>query len=188
MKEFRSISKKLVYENPWLKVFEHEIKRRNSTGIYGVIEREDTVIAIPLSPSHRTVIVRQYRYPTNSDSWELPMGGIDEGESAESAVERELLEETKLQLLDLEKIGHYYAIPGLTDQQVYVFIAHINDEDLEKIAIPDDIDEIQEFKVVSLDCVYVMAEKGEITDGSTLASLLYLKLHPLYAQNYLSLS
>jgi 8-oxo-dGTP pyrophosphatase MutT (NUDIX family) len=167
----------LVYENPWLKVYEHEIKRRESTGIYGVVEREHSVVIIPLSPSNRTVLLKQYRYPTDADSWELPMGGIGANENKEKALQRELAEETGLQALDYKEIGEYHPVPGLTPQRVSVFIVSVTDTELERAFASEEADEIQAVRVLSLLEIYEMVEKGDVTDGFTLVSLLYLKLH-----------
>jgi 8-oxo-dGTP pyrophosphatase MutT (NUDIX family) len=174
---FKTLAKSLVYHNPWMKVYEYKIKRRESTGTYGVVERENTVIVIPLSPSGRTVLLKQYRYPTDKDSWELPMGGIGENESKQAAVSRELCEETSLKAVDCKEIGGYYAAPGLTPQQVFVFIAPVSEEVLELAFAPRDADEIQDIRIEPLVLVYEMVRRGEVTDGFTLAGLFYLKLY-----------
>lgn len=174
---FKTLSKTLVYQNPWLKVYEHKIKRRDREGVYAVVERENTVIVIPLSPSLRTVLLRQYRYPTDSDSWELPMGGVGSAERKEDAVKRELLEETGLDAAEYELIGEYHAVPGLTPQQVSVFVVRMSEEQMDASFTPEGMDEIQQVRIRSLSSVYDMVRQGQITDGFTLVGLLYLRLH-----------
>jgi len=41
------------------------------------------------------------------DTWRLPGGGIEEGETPEDAVKREVMEEVGLEVLEVEKIGIY---------------------------------------------------------------------------------
>lgn len=174
---FKTLTKKLVYSNPWMQVYEHSIKRRDSTGMYGTVERPDAVIVIPLSPSRQTVILKQYRYPTDADSWELPMGGIDDGESPEEAARRELFEETGLQSDKIQKIGEYFAIPGLTPQRVYVYVANVSEEALAQASAVKDMDEIQEFELISCAEVFDMAKHGIISDGTSLVGLFYLSFY-----------
>lgn len=175
-KDFKTVTKNLVYENKWMKVYEHKIERRGRPGIYGVVHREHSVIIIPLTTSQKTIILKQYRYPTTENSWELPMGGISENESALQAAARELSEETGLRSTPLKQIGSYYAVPGLTDQRVTVFVAEISESALNAMVPPTDTDDIQTAKIVSLSEVYSMVSNGVITDGFTLVGLLYLKI------------
>ena len=175
-KEFSTLSKSLVYENPWMQVYEHKILRRGREGIYGVVHREHSVIIIPLTPSRKTVLLKQYRYPTDGDSWELPMGGIGEAESEIEAAKRELCEETGLSSPPLVQIGSYYAVPGLTPQRVTVFVTDVTETDLLALAPPAESDDIQSGKVFALSEVYDMVSRGMITDGFTLVGLLYLRL------------
>ena len=175
--QFKTLEKKVVYESRWIKLYENKIKRNDSEAIYSVVERSDSVIIIPLSPSNNTILLKQYRYPTDSNSWELPMGGINNGETKEQAARRELLEETQLQFSDLKQIGEYYAVPGLTPQKVSIFIARVEDYDIDNVYTPKDADEIQETKKVSLEEIYEMVANGIITDGFTLVALLFLRLY-----------
>lgn len=175
-KDFTTLRKKLVYQNKWMQVYEHEIERRGRPGIYGVVHREHSVIVIPLTPSGQTVLLKQYRYPTDEDSWELPMGSINANESTVEAAGRELLEETGLQPTSLEEIGTYYAVPGLTPQRVTVFVAQMNESALAAMVPPSGADDIQTAKLAYLSEVFEMVSSGGISDGFTLVGLLFLKL------------
>ena len=175
-KEFETLEKTLVYENPWMQVCEHKIRRRGKDGVYGVVYREHSVIIVPLTPSRRTVLLKQYRFPTDGDSWELPMGGIDEKESTLEAATRELSEETGLNSAPLTQIGSYFAVPGLTPQRVTVFVATVGERELNRLVAPPDTDDIQAARAIELSEVYDMVMRGEITDGFTLVGLLFLRL------------
>ena len=175
---FKTISEKLVYENKWIKVYENKIIRRGQEGVYGVVRRQDTAVIIPLTVTNKTVLLKQYRYPTADFSWELPMGGILKNESDIEAAKRELVEETGIKDVTLKQIGSFYAIPGLTPQKVAIFVARLTEEELLLKFTPNtQTDDILSGKVLDIKDVYHMVVNGEITDGVTLSSLLYLKLH-----------
>ena len=175
--EFEISSKKIVYQNPWMTVCEYAIIRRGMPGIYGVVYRQDTAVIIPVSKQGNTILLKQFRYPTSQYSWELPMGGVDDGESPEIAAKRELEEETGLHPNFFNKIGEFYAVPGLTPQRVFVYLAEVTDQDLYQAASRSITeDEIAEVKVISVKEMYSWVEEGKITDGFTLGSLLFLYL------------
>ncbi len=95
---WNTLSKKSVYNNPWIEVEEHTVTNANDKeGIYGVVRFKNYAIGIlPLDDQANIWLVGQHRYPFNEFTWEIPEGGgplhIDPLESAK----REWLEETGL--------------------------------------------------------------------------------------------
>jgi nudix-type nucleoside diphosphatase (YffH/AdpP family) len=176
VKTFDVLGNKLVYESRWIRLREYQIARRGTIEVYSVVERQDSVIIIPISPSRKTVLLKQFRYPTQEDSWELPMGGINKSEKTEDAASRELLEETGLSAQRLVHLTTYYAVPGLSAQKVSVYVAEINEQDLLQLSPPKGVDDIQTYTITDLEQAYDMVSKGEITDGFTLVGFLYLRL------------
>ncbi|MDP9314408.1 MAG: NUDIX hydrolase [Chloroflexota bacterium] len=164
-----------MYENQWLRVHEHRFMSGQMQKIYAIVERAHSVIIIPLSPSGQTLLLQQYRYPTGQHSWEFPMGGIDQGETPEAAARRELLEETQLAVIELEQIGHYHAVPGLTPQKVSVFVVRVSDQELAEAFVPVGADDIRTSCVVPVTDLYQMIGAGSVTDGFTLVGALYLR-------------
>lgn len=58
------------------------------------MEEEDWVHVMAVDAENRVALVRQYRYPTDSTSYELPGGHSAPGEAMIDCAKRELLEET----------------------------------------------------------------------------------------------
>ena len=72
-------STRLVYENRWMRVREDTIRRRDgSIGIYGVVEKPDFVVIVPVEDDGRVHLVEQYRYPVKGRYWELPQGSWEQ--------------------------------------------------------------------------------------------------------------
>ena len=68
-------STRFVYENRWMRVREDTIRRRDgSTGIYGVVEKSDFVVIVPVEDDGQVHLVEQYRYPVKGRYWEFPQG------------------------------------------------------------------------------------------------------------------
>ena len=77
-------STRLVYENRWMRVREDTIRRRDgSTGIYGVVEKPDFVVIIPVEDDGRVHLVEQYRYPVKGRYCELPQGSWEQEPGAD---------------------------------------------------------------------------------------------------------
>ena len=57
-----------------------------------------------------------------SDSWQMPQGGVDENESFEDALFRELLEEigtNKVEIIKTSSYFRYYKIPSVLKTQIW---------------------------------------------------------------------
>lgn len=98
---------------------------------------EDAVVVVALhKPSNKLVIIKQFRIPINSYVYELTAGLIDPGEDAKMTIERELMEETGLKVIEVIKvINKLYLSPGMTDESVMMAYCtcegDINDKNLE---------------------------------------------------------
>ena len=57
---------------------------------------------------------------------EIVAGIIEEGETPESLVRREIREEAGLEALDLEPFGTYLLSPGGTSATMYIFCARVD--------------------------------------------------------------
>jgi len=68
--------------------------------------RRTTVIVSCVDPAGRVLLVRQRGGPF-AGAWLLPGGGVDDGETLESALRREMREETGCELDALREIARY---------------------------------------------------------------------------------
>lgn len=87
--------------------------------------KEDKIDAVVIAAFHESekklVLIKQFRVPINNYIYELPAGLVDNNESMESTVTRELKEETGLNLLKINYVKSrqkVYLSPGMTDESV----------------------------------------------------------------------
>jgi 8-oxo-dGTP pyrophosphatase MutT (NUDIX family) len=95
-----------------------------SAGIYGVVDKPDFALVIPLERDH-VWLVEQFRYPVGRRCWEFPQGS-SEDEPASSPVElarAELREETGLAAGELRHVGHLHHAPGFCSQGFDAWLA-----------------------------------------------------------------
>src|SRR5438477_7239902 len=91
-------SSRIVFDNGRLRLREDDVTQPDGApGSYTFIELPWPVAAIvPLSTDGEVHLVRQWRYPWGRNSWEIPAGHGEEGETPLQAAERELAEEVGL--------------------------------------------------------------------------------------------
>ena len=120
-----SLGSRQVYANAWMTVREDDIRRSDGTpGIYGVIDKPDYALVIPLRDDHLH-LVEQFRYPLGLRRWEFPQGTAPNRADCPPAelAARELREETGLRAGKLEEIGLLDVAPGMSSQRGRVFLA-----------------------------------------------------------------
>ena len=114
----------------WLNLFAAEFQNNDHTGRWVFASRKpkphagrssDAVIIVPVlrNPGEpaRLVLIREFRVPVGDYVIGLPAGLIDDGESVEATVRRELKEETGLELSAIERItAPLFSSSGLTDE------------------------------------------------------------------------
>lgn len=76
----------------------------------------------------KVLVAREYRYPVESWQYELPGGGIEDGESVMEAAARELLEETGFKALKIERLGYFHPSFGSTNEKIHLVAAYCDEE------------------------------------------------------------
>jgi ADP-ribose pyrophosphatase len=122
-KSWKTLSSRSIYQNPWMSLREDIAQMPNGrTTLYGVVTFGDCVGVVPFLDDDRILLVRQYRYVQKDARWEIPTGGINEGESPEEAAQRELQEETGYRAERLTWISHYYTSKCICDETAHLYI------------------------------------------------------------------
>jgi len=108
--------------------FSESVKR------YNLKRGQAVAVLLYLEDSQQLLLIRQFRYAvyaTGDGGWidEIVAGVIDPGENAETCARREALEETGFQVNKLEKIATVYSTPGITTEQIHVFMGYTNSQD-----------------------------------------------------------
>jgi 8-oxo-dGTP pyrophosphatase MutT (NUDIX family) len=86
---------RVAFDNGRLRVREDQVVQPDGQpGTYTYVELSEPVVAIvPVTEDGRVHLVRQWRYPWQQNSWEIPAGRCEPNEPPLRAAQRELAEE-----------------------------------------------------------------------------------------------
>jgi|CXWL01.1.fsa_nt_gi 8-oxo-dGTP pyrophosphatase MutT (NUDIX family) len=138
-----------------------------------VLHSADWVQVVPVLPDGRILLIRQWRYGSESFHLEFPGGLVDPGETPRRAAERELLEETGYRAAGWHLLGELDPNPAILDNRLHIFAA----EGLERVGeIAGDEDEEIELVPVAAAEVPELFRRGEMRHGLMLAAWALFEL------------
>lgn len=146
-----------------------------STGTLEMLRHSGASAVVPFlddigHPDPRVLLIRQFRHAADRFIWEVPAGRLDAGETPERCAARELEEETGKRAGRLERLTTIFTTPGFTDERIHLFAAH----DLDEGRARREADEFVELHPRRWSEVLELIRSGDITDGKTMASLLFV--------------
>ncbi len=131
----------LTYKLPDGSTYKYESVSRKGLAEYtaalrsdeqGIIPKPDAICIVPILPDDSLLLIREFRYPVNAWCISFPAGLVDEGETIEECVNRELMEETGFRVRqDLEGSAimplpqNGYSSVGMGEENVRVVIAYV---------------------------------------------------------------
>ena len=173
-----TLSTRITYENPWTRVREDIIRRADgSQGLYGVVERSDFVVVVPVQDG-RVTLVEQYRYPVRERLWEFVMGMWETrpGTDPAAIAAGELREETGLVAGRMTYAGEMFQGAGYCNQRGHVFLAtELTRGETSREASEQDLI-CRDFSMAELEA---MLRDGVIRDAMSMAAFGLLRLKGL---------
>ena len=123
--KWRKLSSAYIHKGPWATLRSDRCEMPNGHIVedYYVLEYNNWVNAVAITENNRILMVHQYRHAAGIVSLEIPGGVIDEGETPEEALRRELLEETGYQFDNFELLCTIYANPSTANNQTRCYLA-----------------------------------------------------------------
>ena len=142
---------------------------------YYVIEHpRQAAGVVAVDTNGRVLLVQQWRHPVQKLLWSLPAGGMEEGETPEGAIIRELREETGHAAEKYELLYSYHPNPATTTQTFHLFLATGVTETTQRI--PGEIHDVRWFDPSEIEG---MLARNELMDGLTLVGIMMWQRHAL---------
>ena len=167
---WKTLQSRRVYQNPWMSLREDVAEMPDKrTTIYGVVTFGRCVGVVPFVDADHVMLVRQYRYVQRENHrWEIPTGGVNEGETLEQAAQRELAEEAGYNAGRLIHLSSYYTSKCICDETAHIYMG-------EKLtvtrALPDET-EFLERRMFPFETALRMSLEGKIMDSMSVLGLV----------------
>ena len=177
MNKYRVVENRRIYQG---RLFEVRSARLIPLGRDGESFWRETVVhpgaaaIIPVLPGKRVVLVRQYRYATGRELWEIPAGTIDKGETPLECGRRELEEETGFRARSFKKLAEFYPCPGYSTERLHLYQA----TKLTRTGAIPEPDEIFKVRIFNHYEVRQLLRTGRVQDGKTLIGLMLFMVQP----------
>lgn len=139
-----------------------------------VLEPNDWVNVIPITPEGNVVLVEQYRHGIEGITLEIPGGTLDHNDNSPlQAAARELLEETGyVSPLELIELGSVHPNPAIQSNLCHTFLAR----DVYKLQEPQfDTDEELEVRLVPLSEMDALIAAGRIRSALVIVAFHFLR-------------
>jgi len=165
------LSSKNVFQGRLLDVRKDEVELPNGkTSTREWIKHPGAVCCVPILPDGKIALIKQYRYPVQSEMIELPAGKLDPNEEPEECAMRELQEEIGYRPKKLTFLTHIHPAVGFANEKMWLYLA----QDLVPSESKLDDDEFLELIPTDFDEALELIWSGEITDVKTIIGLLWV--------------
>ena len=149
-----------------------------------IIDHPGSVAIIPMINEESIILVEQFRNSVEKMLLEVPAGTLNRNEEPEDCAKRELLEETGYQARNLRKLFAGYTTPGYSNEKMHFYLA----TELTYIGERPEEDENIKTRIMKLDEINKMIEKGEIEDVKTVCSIMIINFERKLLKSRLSIS
>jgi ADP-ribose pyrophosphatase len=164
---FKLKKRHIIYSDEWVKFFKDEIQFPDGTeGTYSWVNRRNGVGVVVITTDNKILLNKEFRYVIRTSSWELPGGGIDEGEDPAEAAKRELYEETGIKVEKVKKLGFFYPLHSFNTESVTLFTTEIDPQSVTTDE-SEGHEQVDEQKFFSFAEALEMIDNGEIIDALT---------------------
>ena len=171
--KWKILSSEYLFNDLWFKVRKDICESPSGKVIdpYYVYEFPEWATAFALTEDNKVVMVRQYRHPVGEVIIELPGGCVDETDKdLETAIARELLEETGYSFSSYESLGKISPNPSTNTNWMHMFLAKGG-----KKVSEQKLDHNEEIivELYSVEEVKNLVKKNEIVQAMHVTCILY---------------
>ena len=182
------LSKERAFDG-FFKIDRYRLSHRLFKGGWGqelqreLFVRGDASCVLPYDPvTDQVVLLEQFRIGAvshNQTPWllELVAGINDEGETPETVVRREGVEEAGIELGELKAICEYLVSPGGTNEKIYLFCGQVDAETAKGIHGLEHEGEDIKVHVVSAKQAFEYVRSGRINNAASIIALQWLQLN-----------
>jgi 8-oxo-dGTP pyrophosphatase MutT (NUDIX family)/GNAT superfamily N-acetyltransferase len=163
------LSRRTVYESEWVGLYLDRVVFPDGRLIpeYHMLHTKDAAAVLVENDLGELLFEHVYRYATNRLEWEIPAGGIEQGEEILETARREVYEETGFETHAHRLVYTYNPANGNIDTRFYLVACQVGER---KTGI--DLGEIRAARWMKRSEIEALIRQGELQDGFTLSAVL----------------
>jgi len=171
--KWKTLSSEYLFNDKWFKVRRDKCVTPGGKIVdpYYVYEFSTWVGALPVTEEGKIIMVKQYRHALGETCIEIPGGCVDDTDNnVESAIARELLEETGYSFSSFDYLGKISPNPSTNSNLLHMFLARGG----KKVA-EQKLDENEEIEVLemSIDELKQLLRENKIIQGMHVSCITY---------------
>ncbi|WP_017543403.1 NUDIX hydrolase [Nocardiopsis prasina] len=164
-------SERPLYTDPWMDVRIADVEITGGRHLeHRLIRTSPGAGAVVMDEEDRVLLEWRHRFIPDTWAYEIPMGGVEAGESPVDAAAREVLEETGWRPGPLCPLVYVQPTPGISDSAHHVFFA----DTAEYVGDPAEDWESERVEWVPLADVPGLVAGRRLVAGTSMTALLYL--------------
>jgi ADP-ribose pyrophosphatase len=158
-----------VFEGRRIRVLRRRFEFGGRTHTHEVVVHPGVAVILPVLDDGRIVLIHNQRFAIDQELIELPAGTLEPGEEPAVCAARELAEETGYRAGRVTPLMTLYSSPGITTEHTHAFLA------TGLVPGPTAHDSGEQIRVLPMPLAEAFdgIHTGRITDGKTIATLLY---------------
>lgn len=168
-----TIKSELIFDGKVVKLYKDEALLENGCTVSReLIKHPGGVCVLPLDENGDVYLVRQFRYPFQTQLIEIPAGKLEPGEDHRECGLRELKEEAGAECKEFTYLGKLYPTVAYDSEVIHMYLAEglsFGEQHL------DDDEFLDVFKVPFSEAIRMVMD-GEILDSKTQLAILKAKV------------
>ena len=165
----KKLTSDVRYEGPIFTITHDTAELENGkTAVRDVLHHHGGVCVIPITENNEIFLVKQFRYPFQTVTREVPAGKLEKGEDHAVCGRRELLEETGYTYSEYVYLGEMLPTPAYNSEVTHMYLAKgltFSSQNL-------DPDEFLDVERIPLAEAVKQVMDGTIRDGKTQVTIL----------------
>lgn len=164
-------SEKPLYADRWLDIRVADVEISGGRHLeHRLIRTGPGAGAVVLNAAGEVLLEWRHRFIPDTWAYEIPIGGIEKGETPEAAAAREVEEETGWRPGPMRPLVYIQPTPGISDSEHHIFLA----EGAQHVGEPAEDWEAERIEWVPLAEVPALVTDRKVVSGTSVAALLHL--------------